>query len=228
MSRILVIEDDPAVRDVVEHALKREGMEVKSVGDGETALERFKDSNFDLALIDIGLPGIDGITLCQELRALSSVPLIMLTARDDETSVVVGLEVGADDYITKPFSPKVLVSRVRAHLRRRRIDAKSSDSKLLEFPGLAVDLTRRQVLKDNTPVELTATQFDVLAFLASHPGRVYNREQIMAHLWNGDFYGEARAADVHVQHIRKKIEEDPKNPHYLLTIRGVGYKFADS
>jgi DNA-binding response OmpR family regulator len=149
----------------------------------------------------------------------------MVTARDDETSVVVGLEVGADDYVTKPFSPRQLVSRVRAHLRRRRLDSRHPERKL-EFPGLTIDLIRREVLADGRSVELTSREFEVLALLASHPGRVYHREQIMAHLWGGDFYGEARAADVHVQHIRKKIEPDPKNPRYLQTVRGIGYRFA--
>jgi two-component system alkaline phosphatase synthesis response regulator PhoP len=177
---------------------------------------------------------MDGISLCRELRAgeagpaLTDVPVIMLTARDDETSVVVGLEVGADDYVTKPFRPRELVSRVRAHLRRQHLVARSSADEMrkLEFPGLEVDLFRRQVLSGGNAVELTAKEFEVLALLASHPGRVYSREQIMRHLWEGDFFGEPRAADVHVQHIRSKIEPDPKNPRYVQTVRGVGYSFA--
>jgi two-component system, OmpR family, alkaline phosphatase synthesis response regulator PhoP len=149
----------------------------------------------------------------------------MVTARDDETSVVVGLEVGADDYVTKPFSPRQLVSRVRAHLRRQRLDSRHPERKL-EFPGLTIDLIRREVVAGGRPVELTFKEFEVLALLASHPGQVYHREHIMAHLWRGDFYGEARAADVHVQHIRRKIEPDPKNPHFIETVRGAGYRFA--
>jgi DNA-binding response OmpR family regulator len=179
------------------------------------------------------LPGMDGISVCQELRKGDSpsadAPVIMLTARDDETSVVVGLEVGADDYISKPFRPRELVSRVRAHLRRQRLLSKAalSEHKKLEFPGLEVDLFGRRVLAGGEEVELTAKEFDVLAFLATSPGRVYSREQIMRHLWDGEFYGEARAADVHIQHLRKKIEPDPQHPHYLLTVRGAGYKFAN-
>jgi two-component system alkaline phosphatase synthesis response regulator PhoP len=179
------------------------------------------------------LPGLDGVSVCREIRsgdAGSDVPIVMLTARDDETSVVVGLEVGADDYVTKPFSPRELVSRVRAHLRRRRLDARvtsATQQQKLEFPGLEVDLLRRQVSAAGVPIELTAKEFAVLALLAAHPGRVYSREQIMRHLWDGDFFGEARAADVHVQHIRKKIEPDPKNPRYVQTVRGMGYRFAD-
>ncbi len=236
MARVFVVEDDPAVRDVVEHALVREGMEVRALGDGETALEHLRGAEpFDLVILDVMLPGMDGISLCRRLRegdagqALTDLPVIMLTARDDETSVVVGLEVGADDYITKPFRPRELVSRVRAHLRRQRLATKSADdeSRKLEFPGLEVDRFRRRVLAGGNPVELTAKEFEVLALLASSPGRVYSREQIMRHLWYGDFFGEVRAADVHIQHIRSKIEPDPKNPRYVQTVRGVGYKFAE-
>ena len=235
MPRILIVEDDPAVRDVVEHALSREGMKTLAVGDGERALERLgaAEEGFDLVILDVMLPGMDGVNVCREVRSgntkTSNVPIVMLTARDDETSVVVGLEVGADDYITKPFSPRELVSRVRAHLRRQALDAKGATEQpqRLEFPGLEVDLLRRQVSVGGVPVALTAKEFEVLALLASHPGRVYSREQIMHHLWNGDFFGEARAADVHVQHIRKKIEPDHKNPRYLQTVRGMGYRFAE-
>ena len=234
MTRVLIVEDDRAVRDVIEHALSREGMETVSVSDGEKAMESLRAAKpFDLVVLDVMLPGMDGISVCQELRNGDSpstdAPVVILTARDDETSVVVGLEVGADDYVTKPFRPRELVSRVRAHLRRRRLDSKVApqERSRLEFPGLKVDLFGRQVLADGELVELTAKEFDVLSLLASHPGRVYSREQIMRHLWNGEFFGEARAADVHIQHIRKKIEPDPKNPRYVQTVRGAGYRFAD-
>jgi DNA-binding response OmpR family regulator len=235
MTKVFVVEDDPAVRDVVEHALVREGVETKAAADGEAALEHLRASEpYDLVILDVMLPGMDGIELCRELRAgeagpaLVDVPVIMLTARDDETSVVVGLEVGADDYVTKPFRPRELVSRVRAHLRRQRRNSRAgAEQRKLEFPGLEVDLLRRQVLSGGSLVDLTAREFEVLALLASHPGRVYSRDQIMAHLWDGDFYGEPRAADVHVQHVRQKIEPDPKNPRYLQTVRGIGYRFAD-
>ncbi len=235
MAKILVVEDDPAVRDVVEHALSREGMETATVESGEEALDRLRGEPFDLVVLDVMLPGIDGISVCRELRAdgeNSDIPVVMLTARDDEINVVVGLEVGADDYVTKPFSPRELVSRVRAHLRRRGLDARKAEAsstaeKRLEFPGLTVDLLRRQVVLGGKEVALTAREFDVLALLASHPGRVYSREQIMRHLWDGDFFGEARAADVHVQHIRRKVEPDPRNPRYVQTVRGAGYRFAE-
>src|SRR5215216_4669581 len=197
MPNILIVEDDPAVRDVMQIALEREGLSVQAVADGEAALKRFRSAGaFDLVLLDLMLPGIDGISLCQELRKSSDIPVVMLTARDGERSVVLGLEVGADDYVTKPVSPLEIVSRVRAYLRRRRVD-------------------------------LTAAEFEVLRSLAAHPGWVYSRQQIMEQLWDGEFYGEVRTADVHVRNIRRKIETDPKNPRYILTVRGTGYKFAE-
>jgi DNA-binding response OmpR family regulator len=234
LSRILVVEDDPAVRDVVEHALSREGMQTSTAATGEAALNQLQGSEtFDLVVLDVMLPGMDGVSVCRELRSGDSrnkaVPIIMLTARDDETSVVVGLEVGADDYVTKPFRPRELVSRVRAHLRRRTIDSSDDEqTRKLELPGLRIDLFKREVVSQEETVFLTAKEFDVLVLLASSPGRVYSREQIMRHLWDGNFFGEARAADVHIQHIRKKIEPDPQNPRYILTIRGSGYKLTDT
>jgi two-component system alkaline phosphatase synthesis response regulator PhoP len=234
MPKVLIVEDDPAVRDVVEHALSREGMDTVTAGDGEAALERLRGSGpFDLVILDVMLPGMDGVSVCREIRGgeagpnNKTIPILMLTARDDETSVVVGLEVGADDYVTKPFNPRELVSRVRAHLRRSRLNVNAGEQQRLEFPGLEVDLLRREVLREGAPVSLTAREFEVLAFLAAQPGRIYSREQIMRHLYDGDFFGEARAADVHVQHIRQKIEPDPKNPRYVQTVRGAGYRFAD-
>jgi DNA-binding response OmpR family regulator len=225
MPNILIVEDDPAVRDIVQIALEREGMSVEAVGDGETALKRFRSAGaFDLVVLDIMLPGIDGISLCQELRNSSDVPVVMLTARDGERSVVLGLEVGADDYVTKPVSPLEMVSRVRAHLRRRRMNA---PDQRLAFPGLVIDLLRRQVWIGEKRVDLTAAEFEVLRFLATHPGWVYSRQQIMEQLWDGEFYGEVRTADVHIRNIRRKIETDPKNPRYILTVRGMGYKFAE-
>jgi DNA-binding response OmpR family regulator len=227
MPKILIVEDDPAVRDVLRIALEREGMTVEAVGNGERALESFRDAGaLDLVILDIVLPDIDGITLCQELRRSSDVPIVMLTAREGERNVVVGLEVGADDYVTKPASPAEIVSRVRAHLRRRRMDAQSANIKY-ELRNLVIDVSRRQVWVRGEQVDLTTTEFGILSLLAAHPGWVYSRQQIMQQLWDGDFYGDARSADVHIQRIRKKIESDPKNPNYIQTVRGIGYKFAE-
>ena len=229
MPRVLIVEDDDAMRDMVGYALAEEGMEVEAVADGESALEIFSSSGpFDLVILDVMLPGIDGVTVCKEVTSKSDVPVIMLTARDDETSVVVGLEVGADDYVTKPFSHRELVSRVRATLRRRRIDARAStQQERIEFPGLVIDLTRRRVVAQGTLVELTAAQFNILVLLASHPGRVYGRGQIMGTVWGTDFSGDSRAADMQIRNIREKIEPDIKNPRYILTVRGIGYTFAE-
>ncbi|MDQ3926181.1 MAG: response regulator transcription factor [Actinomycetota bacterium] len=227
MPKILIVEDDPAVRDVLRIALEREGMTVEAVGNGEAALESFRSvGTLDLVILDIMLPDTDGITLCQELRRSSDVPVIMLTAREGERNVVLGLEVGADDYVTKPVGPAEVVSRVRANLRRRRMDAQAANLKY-EFPDLVVDLSRRQVWVRGARVELTTTEFEILSFLAAHPGWVYSRQQIMQQLWEGDFYGETRSADVHIQRIRGKIESDPRNPRYIQTVRGIGYKFAE-
>jgi DNA-binding response OmpR family regulator len=228
MPRILLVEDDVAIRSIMERAFEREGMSVKAIADGEAALRSFRSSSnsFDVVVLDIMLPGVDGITLCQELRKSSDVPIVMLTARDGERNVVMGLEVGADDYISKPVSPLEVVSRVRAHLRRRHMDGRALDQKLT-FPGLVIDLLRRQVLVQENLVDLTATEFEILRYLAASPGRVYSRQQIMQHLWDGEFYGEPRTADVHIQRIRKKIEPDPKSPRYIKTVRGMGFKFAE-
>jgi two-component system, OmpR family, alkaline phosphatase synthesis response regulator PhoP len=227
VSRILLVEDDPAVRDIIRIALERDGMAVEDVGDGESALRKFRSfATPDLVVLDIMLPGIDGITVCQEIRRISNVPIVVLTARDAERDVVVGLEVGADDYITKPVSPAELVSRVRAHLRRIRIDASDSEHRL-EFPGLVIDLLRRQVWAGEENVYLTATEFEILTFLAAHPGRVLSRQQIMEQLWEGPYFGDAHSTVVHIQHIREKIELDPKEPRYIHTVRSIGYKFAE-
>src|ERR687885_85923 len=227
MPRILLVEDDVAIRSIMERAFAREGMSVKAIGDGEAALKSFRSvDSFDVVVLDIMLPGVDGITLCQELRKSSDVPIVMLTARDGERNVVMGLEVGADDYVSKPVSPLEVVSRVRAHLRRRHMDGRALDQKLT-FPGLVIDLLRRQVLVQENLVDLTATEFEILRYLAASPGRVYSRQQIMQHLWDGEFYGEPRTADVHIQRIRKKIEPDPRSSRYIKTVRGMGFKFAE-
>lgn len=226
-SRILVVEDDAAVRYVVEQALVAEGMSVETAGSGEEALGLLARSGpFDLVVLDVMLPDTDGMQLCRQITSDGDARVIMLTVRDDETSVVVGLEVGADDYITKPFSPRELVSRVRAHLRRRHRDAQPSERELLRFPGLEIDLLRHRVEVDGRPVELTAAQFKILALLATHPGRVYSRAQIMESVWGGEGVN-SRAADMHILNLRKEIEPDPENPRYLQTVRGLGYRFAD-
>jgi DNA-binding response OmpR family regulator len=231
---VLIIEDDSAVREVVEHALARAGVRTRAVASGEEGLACLKDAQerFDLVVLDVMLPGIDGVSVLREIRAgkvaeaSKDVPVLMLSARDDETSVVVGLELGADDYVTKPFRPRELVSRVRAHLRRQGLNGRNSRPRL-RFPGLEIHPLARKVISQGVPVSLTLSEFEVLIFLASSPGQIFSRRQIMEHLRGGDFYGGERSADVHVLQIRRKIEPDPENPRYLLTVRGMGYKFAD-
>jgi DNA-binding response OmpR family regulator len=228
MPNVLVIEDDLGVRDVVRIALEYEGMDIEVAQSGEDALALLVPSHsFDLLIMDVMLPGIDGIALCQEVRARDDVPIVMLTARDDETSIIVGLEVGADDYVTKPFSTRQLVSRVRSNLRRRRLDAQNLEQRLV-FPGLAIDVLRRQVSTQNQLVKLTATEFDILRILATHPGRVFGREQIIRQLRSTDFVGGARTIDTHIGHLRKKIEPEPENPRYIRTERGIGYRFSEN
>ncbi len=226
--KVLVVEDEAAVKGAVGRALSRENLTVRTVNDSGEAFRRYLDRGafeFDLVLLDTGSPGMDSVTICQRLRAKSPVPVMILSPQDDETSIVLGLEVGADDYVTKPFSQPELVSRVRARLRRRRWRSSFAGRKLLKFPDLEIDLPGYRVWVRGDLVELTPAQFDILALLASHPGQVYKREQIMEPLWGGEFSVTSRAADAHVQNIRRLIEPDPHNPRYIQTVRGSGYRF---
>jgi DNA-binding response OmpR family regulator len=237
VQKILVVEDYSAVRDLLKHVLAAEEMEAVAVEDGEAALRRLRSEAgaFDFVLLDLMLPGMDGASVCQKIRkgvagnANRDLPVLMLTARDDETSVVVGLEVGADDYITKPFKPSELVIRVRAHLRRRHNYAKGANNKQYKhkFVDLELDFLKRQVLLKGKPVGLTAKEFEVLELLVTHPGQVYSRQETMNHLSNGHLSSNSRAVDMCIQNIRRKIEPDPKTPRYLQTVRGFGYKFAE-
>jgi len=225
MYKVLVIEDDRGVQDVIRIALEYEGMEVEVAESGEEALERLGPSHpFAVLILDVMLPGVDGISLCREVRARDGVPIIMVTARDDEKSIIVGLEVGADDYVTKPFSTAQLVSRIRSNIRRQRLNSQALEQKLL-FPNLVIDVVERQVQVQGAPVRLTSTEFDILRLLATNPGRIFSREQIMREVSGTDFFGGMRTIDMHVGHIRKKIEANPKNPLYIHTERGAGYKF---
>lgn len=229
--KILLIEDDAAERELIGGALSRENMRVETVESCAQALGRHlkrEAFGFGLLLLDTDLVEMDSFSICRELRPKTSVPIVMLSDQCDETSIVVGLEVGADDYVTRPFSVRELTSRVRAHLRRQRRNAEVTERRLLEFPGLEIDLLRYRVLAQGEPVELSAVQFKILVLLASHPGRVYSREQIMAPIWGNPLPQGSRAADVHIQNIRQKIESDPTNPRHLLTVRGTGYRFAEA
>jgi len=221
-NRILVVEDEPAISDAVEYALEAEGFDVDAVGDGNVALERARAEAYDLLVLDLMLPGLSGVEVCRRLREDSPVPILMLTAKDGEVDRVLGLEVGADDYVTKPFSVPELVARVRALLRRRELD--SAGSTQLRVGDLALDLTRHEASVGGESVPLTVFELKLLALLASEPGRVFSRREIMRHLWDSAFVGNERACDLHVSNIRRKIEHDPSRPERLLTVRSAGYK----
>jgi two-component system response regulator RegX3 len=225
--RILLVDDEPDILDPVSYALRQQGFEVECAADGDTALELARTGEFDLLICDIMLPGTLGIDVCRILRAESPLPIILVTARDSETDRVLGLELGADDYVTKPFSSAELISRVRALLRRRELDlAQSTETAIAVVGGLRVDLLRHRVEVDGEPVALTPSEFKLLALLAQQPDRVFTRQQIMEHLWEATYVGDARACDVHISNLRRKLEPDPANPTRIVTVREFGYKLA--
>ena len=226
MSRILVVEDEPAISDAVAYALRDAGFEVDAVGDGGEALEHARTQTYDLMVLDLLLPGLPGLEVCNMLRAeRSDLPIVVLTARDAELDRIHGLDSGADDYVTKPFSVAELVSRVRSHLRRRELD-RSRSGNVTTVGGLQLDVARHTASVDGKPVLLTRSEFRLIALLASEPGAPFTREQLIRHLWESDFVGDRRAIDVHVSNLRRKIEQDPRKPKRLVTVRGVGYKLV--
>jgi DNA-binding response OmpR family regulator len=224
-STILLVDDEDAVQRLLAYPLERDGFRVIQARDGEEALERFERERVDLVVLDLMLPKLDGLEVCKRLRAGSAVPIIMLTARDDELDKVLGLELGADDYITKPFSIREFRSRVRALLRRAATTVPDDREEQIETDGLRIDLARREVFVHDRPVQLTYVEFELLRTLASHSGRVYTREQLLQALWGGSEYREPRTIDVHVRHLREKLERNPHEPEFILTVRGVGYRF---
>jgi DNA-binding response OmpR family regulator len=226
---ILLVDDEDAVRKVLAFPLERDGYVVVQAADGEEALERFAAQQVDLVVLDIMLPKLDGLEVCKRLRATSTVPIIMLTARDDELDKVIGLELGADDYITKPFSIREFRSRVRALLRRSRTaqEPASGAESVLEHDGLTIDIPRRAVQVRGDPVQLTYVEFELLRTLAASPGRVFSRRMLLEALWKSADYRDPRTIDVHVRHLREKLEVEPRTPEYILTVRGVGYRFRD-
>ncbi|MCY0864562.1 MAG: response regulator transcription factor [Sulfobacillus sp.] len=225
MPRILVVDDEPAILELVSYNLVREGFEVITEQDGEMGLTRAMNESFDLVVLDVMLPGRSGLDVCRAIRQTKDIPIIMLTARKDEVDRVLGLELGADDYVTKPFSPRELVARVKAILRRSAKGRDTGDE--IRFPGLTINLERRMVTVDGQPVNLTFTEFELLTILARHPGRAFSREELLVRVWGDDFYGDSRTVDVHVRHLREKLKEDPSSPRFIETVRGVGYRFCD-
>jgi two-component system response regulator RegX3 len=227
--RILLVDDEPDILDPVSYALRQQGFEVECAQDGESALELARTGRFDLLICDVMLPGILGIDVCRILRAESALPIILVTARDGETDRVLGLELGADDYVTKPFSSAELVSRVRALLRRRTLDlAEGGDATTTVVGGIRVDHVRHQVEVDGKPTALTPSEFKLLALLIDQPDRVFSRQQIMEHLWESTYVGDARACDVHISNLRRKLERDPARPTRIVTVREFGYKLVAS
>ena len=225
-ARILVVDDDPGIVDVVTYALRQDGFEVDTAGDGNAALTAARSRPYDVVVLDIMLPGMSGMDVCRNLRAESPVPILMLTAKDAEVDRVLGLELGADDYVTKPFSVAELVSRVRALLRRRELDRDDGAAPVRQVGGVRIDFGRHQVVADGKPVALTPSEFKLLTLLAREPERVFTRRQIMEHLWDSPYVGDDHACEVHVSNLRRKLEPDPARPQRIATVRGIGYKLV--
>ncbi|HWH05076.1 MAG TPA: response regulator transcription factor [Gaiellaceae bacterium] len=223
-ARILVVDDEPALLQGLAYALTREHFEVATAADGEAALEAAREHDFDLIILDLMLPKLSGIEVCRRLRAESAVPIIMLTAKDSEVDKVVGLEVGADDYVTKPFSALELLGRVRALLRRRELDRTDNGVAVREVGGLRVDFARHELTVDGEPVSLTPSEFKVLYVLAQRPEEVVSKRAILEHLWESTYVGDQHACDVHISNLRRKLERDPSRPERIVTVRGFGYK----
>jgi DNA-binding response OmpR family regulator len=225
---ILLVDDEDSIQTLLTYPLERDGYRVVQARDGDEALKQFADEEVDLVVLDIMLPKLDGLEVCRRLRAESTVPIIMLTARDDELDKVLGLELGADDYITKPFSIREFRSRVRALLRRAATPpAGGRREEVIDRGELRIDLPRRTVEVRGEPVQLTFVEFELLALLAASPGVVYSRRQLLERLRGGADYREPRTIDVHVRHLREKIEREPREPELILTVRGAGYRFRD-
>jgi DNA-binding response OmpR family regulator len=225
MRQVLVVDDEPHIRTVLRGYLEADGFAVSEAGDGEAALREVRRQPPDLVLLDVVLPGLDGLETLRRLRTFSDVYVILVTARTEELDKLVGLGVGADDYITKPFSPREVAARVKAVLRRDR-GARAAPSAVLRFDGLSLDSDAREVLVDGEPVSLSALEFDVLAALADAPGRVFSRRQLLEGVWGYDFYGDERVVDVHIRSLRARLGDDAANPRLIATVRGVGYKFT--
>jgi DNA-binding response OmpR family regulator len=224
---ILLVDDEESIQKLLTYPLERDGHRVVQARDGEEALERFREEDVDLVLLDLALPKLDGIEVCRRIRSDSTVPILMLTARNDEIDKVLGLEIGADDYITKPFSIRELRSRIRAAVRRANLTPPGESADVIEVDGLRMDMPRRTVSVGGKPVQLTYLEFELLWTLAAAPGRVFNRQTLLDKLWGGSAFRDPRTIDVHVRHLREKIEPNPSDPQYIFTVRGVGYRFRD-
>jgi DNA-binding response OmpR family regulator len=229
--RILLADDEQAIQTLLSYPLQKDGYEVVRASDGRDALARFGEQTFDLVVLDVMMPSVDGLEVCRRLRAHSNVPIIMLTAKAEEIDKVLGLELGADDYITKPFSMREFRSRVKAALRRAGMqggEGATDDEARLEVHELRIDPAKRAVDVREAPVTLTFVEFEILHALASAPGRVFTRDMLLTRIWGDSAYRDPRTIDVHIRHLREKIEREAKDPEYLFTVRGVGYRFRDT
>jgi DNA-binding response OmpR family regulator len=224
VTKVLVVDDEPTIREIVVSYLERDGFKTLEAADGNRARELLESDPPDLVVLDVMLPGTDGLELCRWIRSRSRLPVIMLTARGEESDRIVGLELGADDYVTKPFSPRELAARVRTVLRRAETDVVPQES--ISYDGLIVDSATRDVTRDGNPLRLTAREFDLLWFLASHPRRVFSREHLMRRVWGYSAALDTGTVTVHMRRLREKIEDDPSHPRHLETVWGVGYRFA--
>jgi DNA-binding response OmpR family regulator len=226
VTRILLVDDEPLITDSLSYSLQREGYEVKSARDGLSAIQAIQDFQPDLIVLDLMLPDISGLEVCRRLRATSTTPVIMLTARGEEIDRVLGLEVGADDYLAKPFSFRELLARIRAILRRVELDRQASQMQAMVLRQLSLDPISRRVFKGDQELQLSAREFDLLAILMKNAGRALSRDELLAQVWGEEWIGDPRTLDVHVRWLRLKVEEDPAIPQYIQTVRGYGYRFA--
>ncbi|HEV7770302.1 MAG TPA: response regulator transcription factor [Solirubrobacterales bacterium] len=226
-ARILLVDDEQSIQTLLSYPLRKDGYHVTSALDGGEALQRFEEGRFDLVILDVMLPRLDGVEVCRQLRSRSQVPIIMLTAKGSETDKVAGLEVGADDYITKPFSMREFRSRVKAALRRSRMAVDPPSDESIESGNLIIDFDRRMVTLRDEEIKVTYVEFEILGALARSPGRVLSRETLLEHVWGDSEYRDPRTVDVHIRHLREKLEQDPKEPEFLFTVRGVGYRFRE-
>ena len=226
-TRILLVDDEQSIQTLLSYPLRKDGYHVTSAQDGHEALQRFEEARFDLVILDLMLPKLDGVEVCRQLRARSQVPIIMLTAKGSETDKVAGLEVGADDYITKPFSMREFRSRVKAALRRSRMAGEPLEEETIDHGDLKIDFGRRMVTLHGEEIRVTYVEFEILGALARSPGRVLSRETLLEHVWGDSEYRDPRTVDVHIRHLREKLESNPKDPEFLFTVRGVGYRFKE-
>jgi len=224
VKHILVVDDEPQIAGIARDYLERAGYRVTIAGDGADAVAKARAQRPDLIVLDLALPQMDGLDVTRAIRRDSNVPIIMLTARVDESDKLIGLELGADDYVTKPFSPPELVARVRAILRRTTRDARRPSAAPLAVGGLVLDPTTHEVRLNGRLIDLTTKEFDLLQLLLGHPSRVFTRDFLLEHIWGYDYFGSTRTVDMHISRLREKIEDDPNNPTYITTVRGVGYK----